>query len=116
MVTADDVRAIASTLPRAYEVVVRDRVKWRVGRIVFLSLSRDETIMGFGYPREGRASLVASEPDKFLMPRPSDMRYQWVCARLAALDVEELNELVINSWIMTVPKKVWTEYLEQRAR
>jgi hypothetical protein len=113
MVTVDDIRAITSTLPRAYEVVVRDRLKWRVGRIVFLSLSPDEQIMGFGYPREGRASLVESEPDKFLMPRPSDMRYQWVCARMAALDFEELKELVINSWIMTVPKKVWTEYLEE---
>lgn len=116
MVTVDDIRAIASTLPRAYEVVVRDRLKWRVGRIVFLSLSRDETIMGFGYPKEARLALVESEPDKFLLPPPSSMRYQWVCARLAALDLDELEELVINSWIMTVPKKVWTGYLEQRAR
>jgi hypothetical protein len=112
MVTVDDIREVASGLPRAYEVLVRDRVKWRVGRIVFLSLSRDETIMGFGYPKEGRAALVEAEPDKFLLPPPSDMRYQWVCARLAALDVDEMRELVVNSWIMTVPKKVWTEYLE----
>ncbi|MFG2043619.1 MmcQ/YjbR family DNA-binding protein [Dactylosporangium sp. NPDC048998] len=116
MVDVDDIRTITSTLPRAYEVVVRDRLKWRVGRIVFLSLSRDETVMGFGYPKEARAALVENEPDKFLLPPPSDMRYQWVCARLAALDVDELNELVINSWIMTVPKKVWTEYLEQHPR
>jgi hypothetical protein len=72
--TIEDARAFASTLPRAYEVLVRDRVKFRVGRIVFLAFSRDETIMGFGFPREERAALVAAEPDKFLLPSQSDMR------------------------------------------
>lgn len=32
MVTAEDVRAFALTLPRAYEAVVRDRVKFRIVR------------------------------------------------------------------------------------
>lgn len=85
MVTTDDVRAIALSLPRAYEVLVRDRVKFRVGRLVFVSLSRDETLMGFGYPKEERAALVASDPDTFLMPITSDERYNWIRARLAAL-------------------------------
>jgi hypothetical protein len=116
MVGVDDIRAITSTLPRAYEVVVRDRIKWRVGRIVFLALSRDETTMGFGYPKEGRAALVEAEPEKFFMPPASDMRYQWACAWLSALEFEELEELVIDSWIMTVPKKVWSEYLELHPR
>ena len=83
-VTIDDARAIAATLPRSYEALVRDRAKFRVGRIVYAAFSRDETIMGFGFPRDEREALVASEPDKFLMPRPSDMRYQWVCVRLDA--------------------------------
>jgi hypothetical protein len=111
MVTADDVRAIALSLPRAYEALVRDRVKFRVGRIVFLSLSPDETVLGFGYPREERAALIASEPEKFFWPLPSDMRYQWVRVWLAAIDHDELRQLIVGSWAMTVPKKVWTEYL-----
>jgi hypothetical protein len=111
MVTADDVRDIASSLPRAYEVLVRDQVKFRVKQIVFLALSRDETVMGFGYPREEREALIASEPDKFFLPLPSDLRYQWVRVRLSAIDRDELRELIVNSWRMTVPKKVWNEYL-----
>jgi len=111
VVTADDVRAIALTLPRAYEALVRDQVKFRVGRIVFASLSRDETVLGFGFPREERAALIASEPEKFLWPVPSDLRYQWVRVRLDAIDHEELRELVVNAWSMTVPKKVWREYV-----
>ncbi len=93
-------------LPRAEEALVRDRVKFRVGRIVFVALSRDETLMGVGFPKEERDALVAAEPDKFQLPRPSDMRYQWVEVRMAAIDVDEMRELVLDAWRMCVPKKV----------
>jgi hypothetical protein len=105
-VTIDDARAIAAELPRSYEVLVRDKVKFRVGRIVWAAFSRDETIMGFAFQRDERAALVASEPEKFLLPRQSDMRYQWVCVRLDAIELDELRELLVEAWRMCVPKKV----------
>jgi hypothetical protein len=111
MVTVDDVRAVALSLPRSYEVLVRDRVKFRVGQIVFVAFSRDEQQMGFGFPREERAQLVASAPDKFLMPRKSDLRYQWVEVRLAALDQDEMRELVVDAWRMCVPKGLAQSHL-----
>src|SRR5215510_809262 len=110
MVTIDDVRRVSLDLPRAYEAMVRGRVKFRVGRIVFVAFSRDETQMGFGFPKEEREALVASEPDKFLMPKPADMRYQWVEVRLAAIDHAEMTELVTDAWCMVVPKRVAAEY------
>jgi hypothetical protein len=110
MVTAQDVREIALSLPRAYEALVGDRVKFRVGRIVFISLSPDETKIGFGYPKEEREALIASEPEKFFLPYKSDMRYNWVRGWLSQLDHEELHAIVVNSWRMTVSKKTWTEY------
>ena len=110
MATVDDVREIALSLPRAYEALVRDQVKFRVGRIVFVSLSRDETLMGFGFPKEERAALVANNPDTFVMPVKSDERYNWVRARLAALDVRHLRELVTDAWAMCVPKGVARAY------
>jgi hypothetical protein len=111
MVTIDDVRALASRLPRSDEVLVRDRVKFRVGRIVFLDFSRDEQLMGFGFPKEERAQLVASEPTKFLMPRASDLRYNWVVVRLEAIDLAEMRELVLDAWRMCVPASVAREHL-----
>ena len=111
MVTTDDVRAVAMSLPRTTEHLIRDRVKFRVGRIVYAALSRDETIMGFAFPREERAALVAADPDKFLMPEPSDERYQWVRVRLAAIDQPELRELLVDAWCMVVPKKVAAAHL-----
>jgi hypothetical protein len=106
VVTVDDVRALAETLPRSYEVLVRDRVKFRVGQMVYVAFSRDEQTMGFGFPKEERAALVASEPGKFLLPPESDLRFNWVVVRLAAIDEEEMQELVLGAWRMVVPKKV----------
>jgi hypothetical protein len=110
MVTADHIRRVALSLPRAYEALVRDRVKFRVGQIVFVALSRDESEMGFGYPKEERAALIAAEPDKFFMPSKSDERYNWVQVWLDKIDEREMRELVVDAWRMCVPKKVVAEY------
>jgi len=111
MTTIDAVRALASTLPRSYEVLVHDRVKFRVGRIVYVAFSRDETTMGFGFPKAERAALIASEPEKFAMPRPSDQRFNWVLVRLDAIDDGEMREFVLDAWRMVVPKRVAAEFL-----
>jgi hypothetical protein len=116
MTTIEAVREIALSLPRSYEALVRDRVKFRVGRIVYLSFSRDETLMGFAFPKEEREALVASEPDKFMLPRPSEMRWHWVVGRLEAIDDDEMRELVIDAWRMVVPKRVAAEHLGESAR
>jgi len=114
VVTVDDVRAFATGLPRTTEALVRDRVKFRVGRIVYVAFSRDETIMGFGFPKEEREALVRSQPDKFLMPTGGDLRYHWVLVRLDAIDEDEMRELVLDAWRMCVPKKVRVAYDERR--
>jgi hypothetical protein len=110
VVTVEDVRSLAMTLPRTTEALVRDRVKFRVGRIVYIAFSRDETVMGFAFPKEEREALVRSEPDKFMMPGASDLRYHWVEVRLDALDVLEMRELVLDAWRMVVPKSVAAAY------
>lgn len=102
----DDVRSIAMGLPGTTEALVGGRVKFRVGRIVYLAFSRDETEMGFAFPREWREGLVAAQPEKFKMPSPCDLRYNWVVARLAAFDLEEMHEIVLDAWAMVVPKRV----------
>jgi hypothetical protein len=106
MVTIEDVRALAVRLPRTTEALVRDRVKFRVRSLVYLAFSRDEEVMGFAFPKEERDALVASEPDKFLMPTGGDLRYNWVLVRLDRLDADEMRELVIDAWRMVVPRRV----------
>jgi hypothetical protein len=111
MITAADVRAVALSLPRTEEHLIREHIKFRVGKIVYASISPDELTLGFGFPKEQRDALIASEPDKFALPRLSDQRFHWVHARMAALSPEEMRELIIDAWRMVVPKKVVAAHL-----
>jgi hypothetical protein len=106
LVTIDDVRNLAQKLPRSYEALVGGRVKFRVGRIVYLSFSRDETIMGFAFPKEERDWLIGGSPEKFMQPSRGDLRYHWVLARLSELDKIEMEELVVDAWRMVVPRRL----------
>ena len=112
MVTVDDVRAVALNLPGTTEHLIRDRVKFRVKRLVYVAFSPDETLMGFGFPKEQRPALVESQPHKFLLPPAADMRYNWVEVRMAALDLKEMTELVTDAWTMVVPKHIAQEYFD----
>jgi hypothetical protein len=102
--TADAVRRVGLALPRAYEREVRGRSKLKVKQIVFVAFSRDETEMGFGFPRAAREGLVASDPETFYLPGTADLRYQWVCAHLTRLDDDEMRELVVDAWRMCTPR------------
>jgi hypothetical protein len=90
MATVEDVRWLGSSLERSYEVFVRGRLKFRVGSIVYVAFSLDETEMGFGFPKEERAALVASAPDRF--------------------HPVEACEFVVDAWRLCVPKKVSAAY------
>ena len=110
MVTSDEIRALAQTLPRSYEVFVHGRIKFRVGQIVWLALSRDGTRMGCGFPKEMRQAAVEAEPQKFQLPGQGDMRFNWIHVRLEAIDVEEMRDLVEEAWSRAVPLAVAQEY------
>ena len=111
-VTVDEIRALASTLPRSYEAIVRGRVKFRVGQIVYLALAPDGSSMGCGFPKEFRAAAVEAEPAKFSLPGESDMHFNWIHVRLDAIDHEEMQDLVEAAWSRAVPKFVAAEYAE----
>jgi hypothetical protein len=114
VVTIEEVRAFAQTLPRSSEGLVRGRVRFRIGRIVYLSFSKDGSTMGFAFPKEWRDALVESEPEKFSLPGRGDMRYHWVHVRLAAIDADEMRELVEDAWAFAVPQRVAEEYAASR--
>ena len=68
---------------------------------------------GFGFPKEERVALVA-DAEKFFLPIPSDLRYNWVRVWLQAIDQTEMRELVVDAWRMVVPKRVAAAYLGDR--
>jgi hypothetical protein len=116
MVTLAEVRAWAMALPRTEEHLIRDYVKFRIGRIVYASVSPDETVMGFAFPRDERAALIAAEPDRFLLERLSDGRYNWIDARMETLGRAEAREFLTDAWRMVVPKRVAAQHLGEEPR
>ncbi len=110
MAVIEDVRALGAELERSYHAYVRGRLKFRVGQIVYVAFSLDESVMGFAFPKEERAALVAGDPRKFQMPSASDLRFNWVHADLASLEPTEARELVVDAWRMVVPKKLSRAY------
>jgi hypothetical protein len=116
MVTAQDVRAVALALPRTEEHLIRDHVKFRVGKIVYVGISPDETVMGFGFPKEERAAMIAAEPDRFFLHRPSDARFNWIDTYLALISRAEMREFVTDAWRMVVPKRLAAAHLDPPPR
>jgi hypothetical protein len=116
MVTTDDVREIATDLPRTVERLVRDRVKFNVGRLVYAALSQDERTLGCGFPKEERDAMIAAWPHKFAMPGVGDQRYPWIHVDLSAIDKDELRELITNAWRMCAPRTVVRAYDAARLR
>ena len=85
-------------------------MKFRVGQIVYVAFSLDESVMGFAFPKEERAALVGGDPRKFQMTSASDLRFNWVHANLASLEPAEARELVVDAWRLVVPQKVSRAY------
>jgi hypothetical protein len=112
-VTAQDVRAVALSLPRTEEHLIYDHVKFRVGKIVYVAITPDETIMGFAFPREERPALIAAEPDRFFVHRPSDARFNWIDTRMAMITPAEMGEFVTEAWRMVVPKRLAAAHLDR---
>jgi hypothetical protein len=111
-VTVDEIRELAGSLPRSYEAVVRGRVKFRIGQIVYLLLAVDGSAMGCGFPKEFRQAAVEAEPEKFSLPSQSDMRFNWIHVNLDVIDYDEMRDLVENAWSRCVPQYVAREYAE----
>ena len=89
---------------------MRGRVKFRIGQIVYLALSRDGSRMGCGFPKEFREAAVETEPEKFALPSESDMRFNWIHVNLDAIDADEMRDLVEEAWSRAVPRYVAEEY------
>ena len=115
MITVADVRAVLAGLPRSTEVIVHGRVKFRVGQLVYVAFSKDESIMGFAMPKEERAVLVGIRPDVFFLPRESELRFNWIESRCDSLDADKMRELVLDAWRMVVPQRVAREVLGPEA-
>ena len=99
MVTYDEVRAIAMSMPGAEErPSYGGQPSWRTKRRMFTWIREDpEALVVWVASVEDKLALVESEPAKFSTTSHYD-GHPIVLVDLAAIDEQEARELITDSW------------------
>ncbi|MGP3925155.1 MULTISPECIES: MmcQ/YjbR family DNA-binding protein [unclassified Streptomyces] len=106
MITSEDVRRTALSLPETTEKTAWDMPTFRVAGKMFATLPEDETSMAVRCPKLERDELVLAEPDKFWVAA-HEADFAWVRVRLAALDdMDELSDILTDSWRQAAPPRL----------
>ena len=127
MATWEDVRRIALALPETGEAVSRDLRQWRVKDKLFVwerPLRRgdiealgadapDGPILGARVEHLGaKEALLADDPGVFFTTPHFD-GYAAILVRLDRITVEDLNEVIVEAWLVRAPKRVAKAYIEE---
>jgi len=116
MATEDDVRRIALSLPETVEKPWYGTPGFRVKDKGFLRIRSDAEggLVVFVADVAEKEMLLQSDPDKFFTTPHYD-GYPAVLVDLAAIGVDELQELITDSWRLKAPKRVLKAFDEQSA-
>lgn len=105
----DDVRRIASALPGTIERPSYGTPAWRVKDKWFARIHEQPEVLVLWCADEGeKQALITGEPDKFFTTPHYD-GHRLVLVRLTAIDVDELTELITDSWRLRAPRKLREE-------
>ena len=126
----DDVRRLALALPETNEDESRDGLAfWRVRDVLFVwerPLRKSDlaalgdaaptgTILGVRVPDEGaKHALIAAQPEYFFTT-PHFNGYPAILVLLDRIPTDELEELIVEAWLMRAPARVKKAYLDDSA-
>ena len=117
MATEDDVRRIALSLPETTEKPWFNTPGFRVNNKGFLRIRTEAEggLVVFVADLGEKDALLAADPAKFFTTPHYD-GYPAVLVDLAAVDVDELRELITDSWRLKAPKRVLKAFDAQSGR
>jgi hypothetical protein len=125
--TFDDVRRIALALPETSEAISRENRHWRVkdkGFVWERPLRRSDLealgdsapegpILGVRVEHLGaKEALLADDPDVYFTTPHFD-GYPAVLVQLDRIAPDELQELIVEAWLVRAPKRVADAYLDE---
>ncbi len=107
MVTEDDVRRVALSLPGAYEnESYGGSPSWRTKARMFAHIrDEDDALALWVETEQEKEALLASDPEKFYTTNHYN-GYPVVLVRMGAIDVAELAELIEESWRQRAPRSL----------
>ena len=111
MVTHDDVRRTALSLPGSFEQEsYGGRPSWRTKARMFTWIREDPEALVVWVDSEGeKLAMIAAEPAKFSTTSHYD-GHPIVLVDLAAVDRAEVEELITESWRLRAPKRLVAEW------
>jgi hypothetical protein len=124
----DDVRRIALDLPQTAERSSRGLASWRVRDKLFVwerpLRPADLDALGDGAPTGpilgarvehlgAKEALLADDPGVYFTTPHFD-GYAAVLVRLDVIASDELEELVVEAWLASAPKRVAKEFIDSR--
>jgi len=127
--TFDDVTRVALALPETAEVISRENRQWRVKDKLFVwerPLRRsdlealgdgapDGPILGARVEHLGeKEALLADDPDVYFTTPHFD-GYPAVLVQLDRIALDELEELIVDAWLVRAPKRLADAYVASRA-
>ena len=117
MATADDVRRIALSLPETDEhPSYGGRPSFRVRKKSFARLLDDDVSFGIWFPSlEERDALLGSDARKFFITAHHE-RYPTLLVRYGEVDLDELRELITDSWRLKAPRRVVAAFESRNSR
>jgi len=113
MITSEEVRQLALSLPEVDELETWGHPTFRVRDKIFATLSADEQTAGVKASLEDQEELIASDPQTFAVASYTG-RFGWVSVQLSTVDLDEMRELIIDAWRTTASKRLVAAYDAQR--
>jgi hypothetical protein len=105
MVTEDDVRRLALSLPETTEKPSYGTPGFRVKDRLFARIREEGDVLVWVAGEGDKHGLIASDPAKF-STTPHYDGHPTVLVRPAAVDAGEMLELLTDSWRLRAPKRV----------
>ncbi len=111
MATDDDVRRIALSLPGGYEKASHDGApSFRTKPRMFVWIRDDpRAVVLFLASEEEKHALIADNPAVYFTTPHYD-GYPIVLARIEEIGVQELTEMITESWRLRAPKRLVAEF------
>jgi hypothetical protein len=112
-VTFDTVREIARELPGAVEGVSYGTPAFRVGKSLFVRQHQDGELLVVKIDCYQRTMRLKTDPHTFEIT-DHYFNYPWVLVRLAAVELDDLRDLLEDAWRMSAPKRAVSTYDRDR--
>ena len=104
-ITFDTVRAIARELPGAVEGTSYGTPAFRVGKSLFVRQHQDGESLVVKIDFDQRAMRMRVDPGTFYIT-DHYLNYPVMLVRLAAVDRDDLRDLLEESWRLSAPKRL----------